>query len=200
MNARLVKIFLCSLFIHLVGLWFLWQREPIEYDAARNMRSSGTSPSILAVRIVASERKQKQATSQSLGKEILVATQETTAETKEVGNSAKQASENVSFEGYYPAGRLTRLPAPLTDIDLNVTAIDEVALEGEIELMILIDVDGTVVDVSTSVGQDSTRAFADRVMGRFQSARFTPGEIDGKAVRSQLKIKVVSEPRSKETD
>ena len=183
-------------FTHLAGLWLLWQREPIEYGAARNIRSSGTSSSVLAVKVVASERKQKQVKSQSLEKEVLVTAQETAAETKEMGNPAKQVSENVSFQGYFPAGRLTRLPDPITDIDLNITSIDEVALEGEIELTILIDIDGIVVDVSTSVDQGSARVFADRVATCFRSTRFTPGEINGKAVRSQLKIKIVSEPSS----
>jgi len=150
---------------------------------------------MLVARIIASKKMPMQGASGAHEKEAFIAAQPTTPKTNEEINSVKQVSEKQSFSGYFLPDRLTRLPTPLTDIDLNATEIDEVALEGEIELTLLIDADGTVTDILTSVDQDNARIFADRVAARFQNARYSPGEINGTAVRSQLRIKIVSEPR-----
>lgn len=103
------------------------------------------------------------------------------------------ALKSLSAQDYVSAGRLTKLPSPLTEIDLNVAEISELAYAGQTSLTILINADGTVADVISGVEAENARNFAQRVAARFRSARFMPGEIDGMAVRSQLQITVVSE-------
>lgn len=99
-------------------------------------------------------------------------------------------------ESYSPSGRLTRMPSPVTNIDLNIAEIDAAAMTATIELTVLVRADGTVADVSTFVQDDKARHFADLIASRFLSARFSPGEIDGKAVNAEFKAIVISEPIS----
>lgn len=98
-----------------------------------------------------------------------------------------------TVEDYLPAGGLTRLPAPLSEIDLNLPAINGIEVAGQIDLTILIDAKGMVADVISSVEAEHLRALSERVAARFKSARFIPGEINGIAVKSRLQITVVSE-------
>lgn len=196
-RARLGVVLLLSLLLHLAVLWFLGLSGSIEFGVAEKLQKAGLTPSVLAVRFLVADSWTPQATQQSTETAALAAVQvqETPVATDEALMSPEQSTKGVNRqEEYLPSGRLTRLPVPLDDIDLNVTAIDEVALEGVIELTILVEADGTVTHVSTMVDHDSVRQYADRVAARFQNARFSPGEIDGKAVRSKVQITVVSEP------
>ncbi|TFW09376.1 hypothetical protein E4K72_06330 [Oxalobacteraceae bacterium OM1] len=95
--------------------------------------------------------------------------------------------------GHYTEGKLTKLPAPITDIDLNIPAINGLQYTGRADLTVLIDTDGRVLDVLIASETDSVNAFADRVAARFREARFAPGEIDGVPVKSALHAVVVSE-------
>lgn len=197
LRARLGAFLLLSLCVHLAGLWFLGRVGPIDYSDAAIMSSPARMPKVLTVSFDARENPDLELASQLPGTKALVADQETTAATNEVIESAEQVPKVLDRDIYFATGQLTRLPFPLTDIDLNETAIDEVALSTVIELTILVDVYGTVADVVTTIGHDSARIFADRVAAHFYSARFSPGEIDGKAVRSKLQVTVVSEPLSR---
>lgn len=100
--------------------------------------------------------------------------------------------------GYMPSGRLTRAPHALTDIDLNADDISHTGFAGEVVLTLLIEPDGSVADVLVPTDDADAAAFAELVAARFRSARFSPGEIDGRPVRSELRIKVVSERRPSE--
>lgn len=67
------------------------------------------------------------------------------------------------------------------------------AVTGNITLTVFINADGTVADVISSIETENAREFADRVAARFKGARFSPGEINRKAVKSKLHITVVGE-------
>ena len=90
---------------------------------------------------------------------------------------------------YSAVGRLTRLPEPVVDIDLNVAGINDIADAGKIEMTILVNEAGIVIDVIPVIGSESARAFVERVAQRFKSTRFTSGEINGKAVKSQVRTR-----------
>jgi hypothetical protein len=94
---------------------------------------------------------------------------------------------------YLPRGKLTRAAHPLEEIDLNDASLGESGFEGEIELVLLIERDGRVGEVIVPAVDDRVAAFAERAAARFRAARFSPGEVDGRPVRSELRIKVVSE-------
>ncbi len=114
-------------------------------------------------------------------------------EVKAANLPGKSDTEPVPDQEYVMAGRLTRLPVPMTDIDLNVVGINDSDVIGKVELTVLINSDGTVADVVPVVEMESASAFAERVAQRFRIARFMPGEVNGKAVNAQVRITVVSE-------
>lgn len=98
-----------------------------------------------------------------------------------------------SDQDYFSAGLLTRLPVPVTNIDLDVAEIREVAASETLTLTILIDADGTVIEAASTNADDASSVFATRVAEIFKRARFNPGEINGKAVKTRLEINVMSE-------
>lgn len=103
-------------------------------------------------------------------------------------------TESAEFQDYLSTGQLTRLPTPLANIDLNVAEISDLAFIGETQITLLIDEKGVVTDVRSATETEDARRFIERVAERFRNAQFRPGEINGKAVKSRLKIAVVSEP------
>lgn len=96
-------------------------------------------------------------------------------------------------QDYVPTARLTRLPAPLTEIDLSAPAISGLGFYGEIQIAVLIDTQGMVVDVTGLDNVAVPPGFLQQIAVRFKGARFRPGEIDGRAVNARITIKVVSE-------
>lgn len=217
MNTRLIHSLLCSLCMHLAGLGLFFHGGVVEYGVARSKKSL-VAQSPLAVRIVTGTTVQRDIRTQGLPETRHVTEPEfslekipvqepaqtieradnhaapaSPSETNEIDTSAGLASDTMADQDYLPAGRLTRLPAPLSHVDLNVAAINQIAFAGKIELTVLIDASGRVADVISSIESEEGRAFAEHVAARFKSSRFSPGEVNGKAVKSQLQITVVSE-------
>lgn len=96
---------------------------------------------------------------------------------------------------FIPTGRLTRLPAPIGEINLDMPSNVSSAINAKIDLTVQIDVFGSVVDVIIPTQlDDKTTAFAQNIAKRFKYAHFSPGEINGNPVPSLLIITVVSEP------
>lgn len=200
MNARLLKFLLCSLALHLACLWIFWREDFAPYGTIRTLPGKGATSSGLTIRIVASNKNQNPAVPVQPGKEEPMEMHDSAANIKKSGEQAKPLTDNALSGNYFPAGSLTRLPEPITDIDLNTTAIDEVAVAGKAELTLLIDSDGTVADVLEAVEGEDASVFSGLIAQRFRNARFTPGEINGKAVKAALKITVISEPSIKQGD
>ncbi|MBC3870493.1 energy transducer TonB [Undibacterium oligocarboniphilum] len=200
MNARLLKFLLCSLALHLTCLWIFWRGDFAPYGTVKTLPGKVTAPSGLTIRIVASSKNQNPAIPVPSKEEVPAETHDSSVNIKNSNEQAKLQTENVLSENYFPAGSLTRLPEPVTDIDLNIPAIDEVAVAGKTELTLLIDSDGTVVNVLESGENEDEWAFSRLIAQHFRNARFIPGEINGKAVKSALKITVISEPRLKQGD
>lgn len=220
MNAQRIRFSLCTLCLHLTVLWLFWQGSPFEHGAARSQKSFEVAFPVLEVGIVPSQKAQPTIppqnpaeTTSSKGRKdsiekISASPPSRAFETTDLFTDPESPGETIKndlppelnpnmmiAQDYFPAGRLTRLPAPRGDIDLNVPAINDIAYAGQIELSVLIDDNGIVADVLTSMEteSESMHLFADRVAERFKSARFIPGEINGKAVKSRLQITVVSE-------
>lgn len=196
MNARLARFLLCSLCLHIAVSWLLLRAGSFEHGMARESSAASTP---LSVRIVPREN-----AAQSAAPETPALIDRRSAHPTTLENAPAPAQEfdatprpeerrPIAMQDYLTAGQLTRRPIPLTEIDLNVAEISELAFTGEAQLIVLIDADGVVADVIASGATDIDREFAVRVAARFKQARFRPGEINGKAVNSQLKIKVVSE-------
>lgn len=95
---------------------------------------------------------------------------------------------------YLNTGRLTRLPRPLDEVDLNVPEITEVVVDGERALTILVNADGTVDGAEWTDVDAAAQVYLQRVAERFQQVRFVPGEVDGVAVNAVFRIMISSEP------
>ena len=112
---------------------------------------------------------------------------------------AREARPATQPDNWMPSGRLTRLPVPLDPLDLDQSDAQTSGFHGRIELTLLVDRHGRVVQAFTDDRGPGAREFAERIAIRFRQARFTPGEVDGVAVNAMLKIAVVSE-RAASTD
>lgn len=181
--------------MHLAAFVLLWHGGPTHRSLMQNIKVSSTLSSALVVKLIQNESKMEQQAASLPEKKAVAPALDITAKPKNLAAKAEPELDSASSQGYVPVGSLTRRPSPIGVIDLNVTAIDEVAIGGSIELTVLVDVDGSVADVSTTAQEDSARVFADRVAAQLRTVRFTPGEIDGMFVKSEWRITVVSEPR-----
>ena len=198
MNAASVKFFLFSLGIHFALFWLLWQKGSIEYEAALSKPGASATSVVWTARVVPKGN----GSAVAIPHHAPVVTEQQPITELRVNAAAtyplaESDPETDSEHEYVLAGRLTRLPVPITKIDLNVDGINDSGVTGKIELTVLVNHDGTVAAAMPVVEMDSARAFAERVAQRFRLARFRPGEVDGKAVNAQLRITVVSEQSEK---
>ena len=82
----------------------------------------------------------------------------------------------------------------LADIDLDTVVRDVTTLPSELELTLLIDEQGNVVDViSYPVEISAQTTLVEKIGTVFKQAKFKPAEIDGRPVKSQLRIVVRSD-------
>lgn len=196
MNPASVKFLLFSLCLHFALVSLFWQKGSAEYGVVHEKVGASSTSVVLFARVVPEENPSARTISRQVPVVTdLQVTPESPMEIKTTSRLAKPKfnPEAVSDLEYVIAGHLTRLPVPITDIDLNEAGINDSDVTGMVELTVLVDRYGTVVDVIPVVEMESTRAFAERVAQRFRIARFEPGEINGKAVNAQLRIIVVSE-------
>lgn len=193
MHARLFRFILCSLALHLAVLWLF--RQPLfEYGTAQGTTSRDFA---LAVTLVTDAAANTAATHrETAAAEPAQPAEDMSAIPARSPRTPALPDTPAAGAGmdYLTAGQLTRLPAPLEDIDLDVPEISALAFAGKAALTILIDVDGTVAGVLAETGSPQESEFADLVAAIFRKTRFTPGQIDGKPVRSKLQVTVVSEP------
>lgn len=193
MGRRLVKFLLCSLCVHFALFWALWHTGPAKWGTARNADSLVAAASPLRVTIAIPKKTALPQATLPIEKAAGPTPAALPLTTPEAQAPETRGLADATSPNYMPTGLLTRLPRPVTQIELNTAAINAVAIAGEIKLTILINVNGTVDDVIASVKDENAREFADRVAERFKEARFIPGEINGKAVKSELHISVVGE-------
>lgn len=197
MNARMATFLVCSLCLHLALLSLVGESAPFRaaVQGARSLRPALTvylaaSDRIVQRRASIESEKPNHPTKLPAPEEIKPSDMATpTVPLKHAAGVAAPAAQLT----YVSPGMLTRLPAPITDIDLSTADVTESGFEGKLDLTILIDTDGNVVDVTTANGREFPSSFLEAVSARFKRARFSPGEVDGKAVNSQLRIMVVSE-------
>lgn len=198
-NRRLASVFLCSILMHLAALLVLvlvlvpGQGGMFQHGLSHRDESPGAQA--LAVYLVPRRTMSAQPAIRSTQAQAAISGKDLAMKPKETPAVARPLPQAARVQGFVPAGRLTRRPSPVGIVDLDVAAIDEVAVGGEVELTVFVDEDGSVVDVSATTQDERAQVFADRVAARFRFARFTPGEVDGIPVRSEWHVAVVSERR-----
>lgn len=174
--------------MHVAGFWLLWQEGALEYGGAYS-KSSQPARSLLIVELVTDEMTQRLAP--ALERPGTATRSGSSIETSKIAMRMEANPQSAADQGYLPAERLTRLPEPAEHIDPSLATITDIPFAGQIQLTVLIDANGMVADVITSVESNDARILAERIAAHFKDARFIPGEIDGKAVKSRLQITVV---------
>jgi hypothetical protein len=180
MTVRPLGFLLCSLGLHLALFWPAPRGTgPFESGVVHARSVAPVSVQLIA------ERKPEPAPQPAP-----VTKAEPPTATKDTNNASKQSAPPAA-PAYQPQGRLTRVPAPMPGTDLTV---EPLPFSVKIEFTVLVDARGAVADVTYPPQPGRlTRVFADRVVERLKTARFTPGEIDGKPVPSELKMTIVTE-------
>ncbi|GAB3549351.1 hypothetical protein GCM10027343_30940 [Noviherbaspirillum agri] len=193
MNVDIAKFSICSLALHAALFSWFGHISPFEHGGTSRDRKTPltVSVSLLPSDMATTERPLP---ADTVFSESAPSTEESPASPAAVESPSPPATQDVTASNdYLASGKLTQQPSPLAPIDLNVADVSGIAFSGTVDLTILIDVDGTVVDVIPSTDAEEAREFTERVVERFKSARFRPGEINGRPVQSQVRVTVVSE-------
>jgi hypothetical protein len=209
MTMSLPRVGFCvfSVCLHVAALPLLWQHTSFMRGAASAGTGLDRAPAVLRVAMVSNDMTRqpiaptmthrKDAAKEPQPIPVLAAAYSFAGAAPSIQAAADPVFEQGPVaaipDGYSPQGRLTRLPAPVADIDLDVPELSNSGIAGTIDMTLFINANGTVANVLASVTEDQMHAFAQLVAERFKNSRFLPGEIDGKAVNSMLKITVVSE-------
>lgn len=90
---------------------------------------------------------------------------------------------------YHPAERLTKHPQPTVAVDLEGPELRPVVASGRMVLRVWIDDDGGVADAEVETSE-LPPAFARVAIAAFRQTRFIPGELDGRPVRSFVRLEI----------
>ncbi|MEN3295764.1 MAG: hypothetical protein V7642_5017 [Burkholderiales bacterium] len=106
----------------------------------------------------------------------------------------RQQHEGIGFlpipaTTYYAANQLTKRPQAAAAIDLDPLQIHGVIATGKMVILLWINEHGTVDNVELEQS-DLPSQFGEAALTAMRDARFVPGELNGRAVRSKLKIEV----------
>lgn len=93
---------------------------------------------------------------------------------------------------YLPRSLLSQPPAPLAPVLIDYPPIDDDKGRYVSELSLFIDATGNVAKVRVD-GPQLPPALEAAARSAFLGARFAPGQLDGQAVRSRIRIEVVFE-------
>jgi hypothetical protein len=101
----------------------------------------------------------------------------------------KPGTPRPDHRGYHSADRLTHLPRPLQEVDLDLPESRLLTNPGKLLLTLWIDAEGRVVSFQVdapNLQEEYTTAVAET----FSALRFSPGEILGRKVASILKLEI----------
>jgi hypothetical protein len=90
---------------------------------------------------------------------------------------------------YFPRDRLSVVPQVLTNVDVPFPAEVSGLVDLKVQITVFIDEYGTVRRVRVDSAAIPS-PFAGAVLDTFLNARFKPGEVEGVAVRSQIRLEV----------
>lgn len=198
---RAIKFALISLALHAIALTIMRPGEMLGSVALGS--SVDVAPSVMTVEIRSSKEPAEASAAMRVSdsfydprtkahsKKMPAVSSEATAMADRTEKT--DAAPTSTNQDFVTVDSLTRMPVPVTNIDLDVAEIRDLAAASAVSLAILIDADGSVIDVINMHTEPSSKLFAEKVAEVFRRARFVPGEINGKAVKARLEINVVSE-------
>jgi TonB family protein len=192
-ESRLLAALLASFLLHLAVLILplLGERNP-EYRLA--LKGGQKMPYFLnATLVMAGEHRFSAETLQAEGETVPHASVPARADGEQLQPEQPSASGAgllpTAALAYYTPDQLTKRPQPIAKPDLDPPEIKPIIASGKLVLKLWINDRGRVarVDVeSSSLPENFTRT----AVAAFQELRFEPGQRDGQAVGSVLKIEV----------
>ena len=93
----------------------------------------------------------------------------------------------ISLLGYYPASRLSRMPAAISLFDIQSPAGGDTGIGGKLTIRVWIGVNGGVDDLRI-LSSGLPAVYERAALAAFEKMRFAPGQIDGTAVGSWADI------------
>lgn len=100
-----------------------------------------------------------------------------------------------SDDDYFPRAMLTVAPSPIEPVMIAYPEIENDSGHHSSELALFIDETGRVARVRFD-GPDLPRELEDAARNAFVNARFRSGELDGRAVKSWIRVEVVFDSRT----
>lgn len=101
----------------------------------------------------------------------------------------KLGISRVGIEAYFPPRLLTRRPYPLDSIDPSPTHLKFDGLVGSARIVLLISMEGKV-DRAIVIDSSLPEIVVDSAIKAFKAARFSPGYLNERAVRSQFLVEL----------
>jgi hypothetical protein len=98
-------------------------------------------------------------------------------------------AEQGGVEEYLPRNRLSVVPQVLTNVEVQFPADVSGIVDLKVQVTLFVDEYGTVRRVRFDTAAIPS-SFAAAVLDTFLKARFKPGEVDGVAVRSQIRLEI----------
>jgi len=98
-----------------------------------------------------------------------------------------RTQDAIPLHGYYPAGRLSRMPVGISTFDIQPPAGGDTGIGGKMTIRIWISAKGGV-DSMRVLASGLPAAYAEAALAAFEKMRFEPGEINGVQVQSWVDI------------
>ena len=96
----------------------------------------------------------------------------------------------ITAPAYYTTDRLTKRPQPTAEAELDTPETWPIPASGKIILKLWISESGDVVSADVEK-TDLPELFSRTAVTAFKNLRFVPGEIDGRRVRTVMRIEVI---------
>jgi TonB family protein len=108
-------------------------------------------------------------------------------QTKAAPPGEQGAQGAIPLHGYYPAGRLSRMPVGIGSFDIQPPAGGDTGIGGKMMIRVWINATGGI-DSLRALSSDLPAAYAEAALAAFEKMRFEPGEIDGVQVQSWVDV------------
>jgi TonB family protein len=107
--------------------------------------------------------------------------------TKDAPPGEQGTQDAILLHGYYPAGRLSRMPVGISTFDIQPPAGGDTGIGGKMTIRIWISAKGGIDGVRV-LSSGLPAAYAEAALAAFEKMRFEPGEINGVQVQSWVDI------------
>lgn len=106
---------------------------------------------------------------------------------KDTARDEQSTQDSIPLLGYYPAGRLSRMPVGIGGFDIQPPAGGDTGIGGKMTIRVWISAKGGIDSVRV-LASALPAAYAEAALAAFKKMRFEPGEINGVQVQSWVDV------------